>query len=210
MQLYSLPDSKTIPLTFSTTSMPKDFSRPTLSTSVADFALPQSPGASSSSFTLDDSFITTSNRSRRPSYLVSKSNSLSEGRPWSNNSPLASSFTLQPSPPKARAFSHPRRGSSVDETIRMRSANNSPPSNSSSESVTPLLGIDDDLPRKRPRGMTVNTPPRKSNEGDSARLYPKRRLSHPVRSLIHTTCFNGSTNALLFIDQTTSPLDSSV
>ena len=162
--------------------MPKDSSRTPLPTSSSDFALPSSsstssPGASTSSVTLDDpTFLLT--RLRRSSFLQ-KSNYLSETR---LHSPLASSFTL-----------HARRRSQTasfiaeeSESDKDRMMTDSP---NSSETHTPPLKVptntdDDSTATKAPIRQPPLTPPRRRSSAsmdasDMPTIF-NRRLSFPV------------------------------
>lgn len=165
--------------------MPKDSSRTPLPTSSSDFALPSSsstssPGASTSSVTLDDpTFLF--NRLRRSSFLQ-KSNYLSETR---LHSPLASSFTL-----------HARRRSQTaafiaeeSESDKDRMMTDSP---NSSETHTPPLKVptnaeDDSTVTKVPIRQPPLTPPRRRSSAsmdasDMPTIF-NRRLSFPVSRL---------------------------
>lgn len=152
--------------------MPKDTSRPSLPTTSGDFALPShsSPGASSSSLTLDDPNYLV-NKWKRPSLLSSRI-----------HSPLASSFT-----------SHARRRSQSilahEESESEREGGMSTDSPSSSEHATPPLGgpaqVEEDPGTARPKPKPPRTPPRRrssaaSMDADMPTIF-NRRLSFPVR-----------------------------
>ncbi|KAF5368507.1 hypothetical protein D9758_002316 [Tetrapyrgos nigripes] len=161
----------------STSKMPKDFSR--FPASSADFALPASPFASSSALTLEDTGFMP-HRFRRPSVLTPKATYLSESR---LNSPLASSFTLIPSP-KRKTFSD-EECPDDSPTYRDRMTGDSSPSGSS-ENPTPPLPItensEEDLSSgKSSRPKSLHTPPRKLSSPHDAPPFPRRRLSFPVK-----------------------------
>lgn len=159
--------------------MPKDFSRPSLPTSSSDFALPSSSVASTSSVTLEDSSFVFQ-RFRRPSLLAPKATYISETR---LHSPLVSSFTLQPSPIKRKAYSD-------DECLedspmyQERTGRESSPS-SSSENPTPPLAQENSEESedggRAAKSKSFRTPPRKASAIDT-HLLPRRRLSFPVSS----------------------------
>lgn len=161
--------------------MPKASPRQSLPTSSLDFALPpssSSPGASSSSLTLDDPTYLLQ-RFRRPS-LLQKAGYLAEAR---LHSPLASSFTL-----------HTRRRSQnlfipeESESDKERMSTDSP---NDSETNTPPLRVpensEEDLPSKASTGRPPLTPPRRksSARSDLQEAFSlsgglHRRLSFPV------------------------------
>ncbi|KAF8167700.1 hypothetical protein B0H34DRAFT_682749 [Crassisporium funariophilum] len=160
--------------------MPKASSRPSLPTSSSDFALPpsssSSPGASTSSVTLDDpTFLL--QRFRRPS-LLQKAGYLSESR---LHSPLASSFTLH-----ARRRSQNTFTIEESESDKDRMMTDSP---SSSETHTPPLkappNSEEDLNAKVTTIKPPLTPPRrKSSASMDASDMPtifNRRLSFPLK-----------------------------
>lgn len=159
--------------------MPKASSRPYLPTSSSDFALPSSsssPGASTSSITLDDpTFLL--QRFRRPS-LLQKAGYHSESR---LHSPLASSFTLHARRRSQNAFIVEESESEKDRMVT--------DSSSSSETQTPPLRVpensEEDLINGKPSmSKPPLTPPRrKSSAGMEASDMPiifNRRLSFPV------------------------------
>ncbi|PPQ67178.1 hypothetical protein CVT25_005779 [Psilocybe cyanescens] len=161
--------------------MPKASSRAPLPTSSSDFALPSStsssPGASSSSVTLDDpSFLF--NRLRRSS-LLQKSTFL--GEPSRLHSPLASSFTLH-----ARRRSQNTFISEESESDKDRMMTDSP---NSSETHTPPLKLggnsEEDLHSKLPVRQVPLTPPRRRSSAsidatDMPTIF-NRRLSFPLK-----------------------------
>ncbi|CAA7265968.1 unnamed protein product [Cyclocybe aegerita] len=159
--------------------MPKAASRAPLPTSSSDFALPSSssssPGASTSSLTLDDpAFLF--HRFRRPS-LLQKPSLLAETR---LHSPLASSFS----------FHHRRRSQSAfiaeeSESDRDRMMTDSP---SSSETHTPPLkapaNSEEDLTKVALPRQPSTPPRRKSSASMDASDMPtifNRRLSFPLK-----------------------------
>ena len=158
--------------------MPKASSRPYLPTSSSDFALPSSsssPGASTSSITLDDpTFLL--QRFRRPS-LLQKAGYLSESR---LHSPLASSFTLHARRRSQNTFIVEESESDKDRMVT--------DSSSSSETQTPPLRVsrnsEEDLNLKSGMSKVPLTPPRrKSSASMDASDMPiifNRRLSFPV------------------------------
>jgi len=159
--------------------MPKASSRPHLPASSSDFALPPSssstPGASTSSLTLDDpTFLL--QRFRRPS-LLQKAGYLSDSR---LHSPLASSFTLHARRRSQNAFIVEESESDRDRMVT--------DSSSSSETQTPPLRVPDnseeDLSAKIGVSKLPLTPPRrKSSTSMDASEMPtifNRRLSFPV------------------------------
>ncbi|TFK30846.1 hypothetical protein FA15DRAFT_35000 [Coprinopsis marcescibilis] len=153
--------------------MPKDTSRPSLPTSSSDFALPSgsSPGASSSSITLDDPGVLWQ-RFRRPSLISSRL-----------NSPLASSFTLH----HARRRSQTTHIAEESESEKERMSTDSP---SSSENHTPPLikpeGEEDPVAPPKPKlTKTPLTPPRRrssaaSMDSDMPTVF-NRRLAFPLK-----------------------------
>ncbi|KAH9486554.1 hypothetical protein JR316_0000619 [Psilocybe cubensis] len=160
--------------------MPKASSRAPLPTSSSDFALPStssSPGASSSSVTLDDpSFLF--NRLRRSS-LLQKSTYLAE--PGRLHSPLASSFTLH-----ARRRSQNAVISEESESDKDRMMTDSP---NSSETHTPPLKLgtnsEEDLTSKPAIRQVPLTPPRRRSSAsidasDMPTIF-NRRLSFPLK-----------------------------
>ena len=158
--------------------MPKASSRPYLPTSSSDFALPSSsssPGASTSSITLDDpTFLL--QRFRRPS-LLQKAGYLSESR---LHSPLASSFSLHARRRSQNAFVVEESESDKDRMLT--------DSSSSSETQTPPLRVlgnsEEDLNVKSGMSKQPLTPPRRkssaSMDASDMPIFLNRRLSFPV------------------------------
>ncbi|KAJ3507179.1 hypothetical protein NLJ89_g6452 [Agrocybe chaxingu] len=159
--------------------MPKAASRTPLPTSSSDFALPSSssssPGASTSSLTLDDpAFLF--HRFRRPS-LLQKPSLLAETR---LHSPLASSFS----------FHHRRRSQNAfiaeeSESDKDRMMTDSP---SSSETHTPPLkapaNSEEDLTKVALPRQPSTPPRRKSSASMDASDMPtifNRRISFPLK-----------------------------
>lgn len=159
--------------------MPKASSRAPLPATSSDFALPSStssPGASSSSITLDDPAVLF-HRFRRPS-LLQKSGYISESR---LHSPLASSFTLH-----ARRRSQNHYIQEESESDRDRMMTDSP---SSSDTTTPPLKAtangEEESIAKPPRQPPSTPPRRKSSASMDAADMPtifNRRLAFPVCS----------------------------
>ncbi|KAF8913061.1 hypothetical protein CPB84DRAFT_1760258 [Gymnopilus junonius] len=160
--------------------MPKASSRAPLPTSSSDFALPSSsassPGASSSSLTLDDpTFLF--HRLRRSSFYQ-KAGYLSDTR---LHSPLASSFTLH-----GRRRSQNSFVTEESESDKDRMMTDSP---NSSETHTPPLKVpgnsEEDLNAKAPTRQPPLTPPRKRSSAslDAADMPTifNRRLSFPLK-----------------------------
>lgn len=175
-------------LTCTLCKMPKDSSRPSLPTSSSDFALPSSSLATTSSVTLEDaSFVL--HRFRRPSVHAPKATYISETR---LQSPLVSSFTLQASPIKRKAYSDDECSEDSSMYRERKGRENSP--SSSSENPTPPLAIHETSEESEDGGRAskskMRTPPRKASVIDN-HLIPRRRLSFPVRSVllvvIHTS-----------------------
>lgn len=161
--------------------MPKDSSRPSLPTSSSDFALPSSSLASTSSVTLEDaSFML--HRFRRPSVHAPKATYISETR---LQSPLVSSFTLQASPIKRKAYSDDECSEDSSVYRERKGRENSP--SSSSENPTPPLAVHETSEESEDGGRVskskMRTPPRKASVIDN-HLIPRRRLSFPVRSVL--------------------------
>ena len=158
--------------------MPKASSRPYLPSSSSDFALPSSsssPGASTSSITLDDpTFLL--QRFRRPS-LLQKAGYHSESR---LHSPLASSFTLHARRRSQNAFFVEESESDKDRMVT--------DSSSSSETQTPPLRVpgnsEEDLNGKSGSKLPLTPPRRKSSsagmEASDMPIIFNRRLSFPV------------------------------
>jgi len=158
--------------------MPKATSRPSLPTSSTDFALPpssSSPGASSSSVTLEDPSLLLQ-RFRRPS-LLQKGGYLSDTR---LHSPLASSFTLH-----ARRRSQNAILMEEMEGDKERMITDSP---NGSEANTPPL--DDFGGKKTLQRPPPLTPPRRrssaSMDADMPTIF-NRRLSFPVSRACKTS-----------------------
>lgn len=159
--------------------MPKASSRPYLTTSSSDFALPpsssSSPGASTSSLTLDDPTLLLQ-RFRRPS-LLQKAGYLSESR---LHSPLASSFTLHARRRSQNALIIEESESDKDRMVT--------DSSSSSETQTPPSKVpgntEEDLSMKAGLSKLPSTPPRRklSANMDASEMPTifNRRLSFPV------------------------------
>ncbi|KAF5388579.1 hypothetical protein D9757_004596 [Collybiopsis confluens] len=159
--------------------MPKDSTRPNLPTSSSDFALPSSSLASTSSLTLDDATFAL-HRFRRPSLLAPKTSFLSDTR---LHSPLVSSFTLQPSPIKHKAFSDDEY---LDDSHTYRIGRESSPSTSGSENPTPPLGLQENGEESEDSGRvskakSLRTPPRKNSSSTMDNHLPRRRLSFPAK-----------------------------
>ncbi|KAF9056572.1 hypothetical protein BJ165DRAFT_1522473 [Panaeolus papilionaceus] len=158
--------------------MPKASSRAPLPATSSDFALPSStssPGASSSSITLDDPAVLF-HRFRRPS-LLQKSGYISESR---LHSPLASSFTLH-----ARRRSQNHYIQEESESDRDRMMTDSP---SSSDTTTPPLKAtangEEESIAKPPRQPPSTPPRRKSSASMDAADMPtifNRRLAFPLK-----------------------------
>ncbi|KAF9076058.1 hypothetical protein BDP27DRAFT_1284766, partial [Rhodocollybia butyracea] len=151
--------------------MPKDSSRPSLPTSSSDFALPSSSVATSSSITLEDpGFVL--HRFRRPSVLAPKATYISETR---LHSPLVTSFTLQPSPIKRKAYSDDESMDDSQMLYRDRTGRESSPS-SSSENPTPPLGASEESEDGGRVIKPLRTPPRKlsTSVNDNHVLVPRR------------------------------------
>lgn len=159
-------------------AMPKDNSRPLLTTSATDFALPNYNSAmgmgSPSSFS--NSLDTSSSpyqRQRRPSVLMPKSY-LTEPR---LASPLQSSFKF------ASAPSLPARSSNT--TVLSTSASTGSSSSSTSESSTPNFTTDEDTVLDHKMARAYRSPPRRyasaAVDAHDSHPYPKRKLSFPVR-----------------------------
>ncbi|KDR85404.1 hypothetical protein GALMADRAFT_52509 [Galerina marginata CBS 339.88] len=163
--------------------MPKASSRAPLPTSSSDFALPSSstssPGASSSSITLDDPGLLF-HRLRRPSFYQ-KAGYLSETR---LHSPLASSFTLHAS--HARRRSQNSFIAEESESDKDRMMTDSP---NSSDTHTPPLkapsNSEEDLTAKITMRQPPSTPPRRRSSAsmDAADMPTifNRRLSFPLK-----------------------------
>lgn len=156
----------------STTTMPKDSSRPSLPTSSSDFALPpsSSPGGQGSFFargSIDDpNFLL--HRVRRQSVLQR-----------SHHSPLVNSF-------HARRRSQTTMLTEESESEKERMSTDSP---SSSETQTPPLksldGSEEDLSLAKPkRTRTPLTPPRRRSSASMDADIPlifNRRLNFPLK-----------------------------
>ncbi|KIK70772.1 hypothetical protein GYMLUDRAFT_235191 [Collybiopsis luxurians FD-317 M1] len=159
--------------------MPKDSTRPSLPTSSSDFALPSSSLASTSSVTLEDATFVL-HRFRRPSLLAPKTTYLSETR---LHSPLVSSFSLQPSPIKRKAYSDDE---CLDDSYVYRTGRESSPSTSGSENATPPSGAQENSEESEDGGKgikskSLHTPPRKSSTSALDIHLPRRRLSFPFQ-----------------------------
>ncbi|KAK7463894.1 hypothetical protein VKT23_005829 [Stygiomarasmius scandens] len=158
--------------------MPKDFSRPSLPTSSTDFALPASSLASSSALTLEDAgFIL--HRFRRPSVLAPKATYFSESR---LHSPLAASFTLNPSSKRKSSSDEECPDDSASYLDRM--TGDSSPSGSSENPTPPLSApenIEEDSSSGRVSRSKLHTPPRKHSSTVDSQSLPRRRLSYPVK-----------------------------
>lgn len=153
--------------------MPKDISRPMLTTSMTDFALPAFNVASTSCYTLDDT-PSPYQRIRRPSVLAPKTY-LTETR---LASPLQTSFTtLQPSPKLVTSLYCKPDGST--------SHSSEPSSSSSSESSTPAMSTEEETLQDNKMARAYRSPPRRyttaASDAQDSRSYPKRKLSFPVR-----------------------------
>ncbi|KDQ31041.1 hypothetical protein PLEOSDRAFT_173131 [Pleurotus ostreatus PC15] len=161
--------------------MPKA-TRPSLPTSLTDFALPASSSTALASPSPLDDIPPLLQRFRRPSLLSTKGGYFSDGR---LHSPLASSFTLHP-PTRRRLNQNAMQEDGESDKERMLT--DSSPS-SSSENTTPPLGGPEGSegetrhPRKKLKHPA--TPPRKSSTGTETQDFPARnhhrRLSFPVK-----------------------------
>lgn len=165
--------------------MPKA-TRPSLPTSLTDFALPASSSTALASPSPLDDIPPLLQRFRRPSLLSTKGGYFSDGR---LHSPLASSFTLHP-PTRRRLNQNAMQEDGESDKERMLT--DSSPS-SSSENTTPPLGGPEGSegetrhPRKKLKHPA--TPPRKSSTGTETQDFPARnhhrRLSFPVSCILH-------------------------
>lgn len=148
--------------------MPKEPSRPSLPASSTDFALPPSSAAS-----YDDSNLILQ-RFRRPSLLAPRAAYVSEPN-----------ISFAPS-----KLNQERTGSFILEdpfTLRSDSSQSS-----GSETATPPLGSEEDIPTGRPlKSKSLITPPRRASsasiESQDTHQRHRRRLSHPVCSLLFLT-----------------------
>lgn len=142
-------------------------SRPSLATSSSAFALPPPSSSSAPADPGNDSGFV--HRLRRASVLAPKAIQI-------GNSPLASSFTMNPSAsPRRRSYHRSSISSEHGPELERMRQENSPTSSSDPSMLFPFESGEEDTFKRPVRSMTPSTPPQRSSpspHGDP--LHPRR------------------------------------